>query len=268
MDQLLESKEKLLKAYKELSTALEEKKEKEAALTDTRKTLSSMNGKVTRAEVDAHVTREAAEKAKEEAAQSKEQAITAEEAAAKALEEAVRYKDEAVEMDKGKRLIESDLAAAQSAYGGLKEALLKSEIARGATEEVEKKAREDLEAERARSCGLSNDVDRLKKAQREKEDAILQSCKLIEDLQVKETELACSYKEIEKCNTNLVGQNTTLEEKVRGKSSMPLCFIYFCDATFLSLDSLSQFLQGLRMICWPPRSTLSLRRLSSRGRSP
>jgi hypothetical protein len=35
-----------------------------------------------------------------------------EEAAAKAREEAVRYKGEAIDLDKGKRLVESDLAAA------------------------------------------------------------------------------------------------------------------------------------------------------------
>jgi len=122
--------------------ALEERKEKEAALTDTQKTLSGMNGKVSRAEQDAHVAREAAENAKEEAAQSKDQAVSAEEAATKAREEAAWYKDKAIELDKGKRLVESDLAAAQSTYGGVKEVLLKSEITRGTTEEAEKKARE------------------------------------------------------------------------------------------------------------------------------
>jgi hypothetical protein len=54
---------------KKLTAAEEEKQKKEAALTDAWKTLSSMNIKVSRAEEDAHVTREAAEKAKEEAAQ-------------------------------------------------------------------------------------------------------------------------------------------------------------------------------------------------------
>jgi len=82
--------------------------------------LSSMNGKVSRAEEDAHVAREAVEKAKEEVAQSRDQAISTEEAAAKAREEAARYKDEAVELDRGKRLIESDLATARSSYAGLK----------------------------------------------------------------------------------------------------------------------------------------------------
>ena len=47
-DQLLESQEKLLKAYKELVVpeGEKQKKEKEAALTDAWKALSSMNGKV------------------------------------------------------------------------------------------------------------------------------------------------------------------------------------------------------------------------------
>jgi hypothetical protein len=116
-------------------------------------------------------------------------------------------------------------------------------------EEAEKKAHEDLEAEQAHSRSLSDDVDRLKKALQEKEEAILQSGKLIEDLRVKMTELPRSYKEIKRANTDLVRENTTLEEKIRGKSFVPLCFFCFCDATFLSLESLSQFLQGLRMIC-------------------
>jgi len=71
-----------------------------------------MNGKVSRVEEDAHVAREAAEKAKEEAARSREQAVSAEEAAAKAREESAWYKGEVIELDKGKRLVESDLAAA------------------------------------------------------------------------------------------------------------------------------------------------------------
>ena len=65
---------------------------------------------------------------------------------------------------------------------------------------------------------------------------------MIEDLRVKMTELARSYKEIERANTDLVGENMALEEKIRGKSFMPLCLFCFCDAAFLSSDSLSQFL--------------------------
>jgi len=59
----------------------------------------------------------------------REQAASAEEAAAKAREKAARYKGEAIELYKGKRLVESDLAAAQSNYTRMKEALLTSEIA-------------------------------------------------------------------------------------------------------------------------------------------
>jgi len=97
-----------------------------------------MGSKVSRAEEDVHVAQEATEKTKEEASQSKEQPVSAEEVAMKAWEEVARYKDEAVELDKGKRLVESDLAAAKSAYGRLKEALLKSKITRGTVEEAEK----------------------------------------------------------------------------------------------------------------------------------
>jgi hypothetical protein len=41
---------------------------------------------------------------------------------------------------------------------------VKSEIARSTAEEARKKALEDLEAERARSRSLSNDVDCVKRA--------------------------------------------------------------------------------------------------------
>ena len=59
--------------------------------------------------------------------------------------------------------------------------------------------------------------------------------KLIEDLRVEKTELARSYKMIEKFNTNLVSENTTLEEKIRGEFPTPL--LCFCGACFLSSDS-------------------------------
>jgi len=128
---------------------------------------------VSRAEEDSHVAQEATEKAKEEAVQLREQSVSVEEAAAKAWEVVALYKGATAELDKEKRLVESDLAVARSAYGRVKEALLTSKIARGTTKEAEKKAREDLEAERDRSRGLSDDVDRLKKILREKEEAIL-----------------------------------------------------------------------------------------------
>ena len=137
-----------------------------------------------------------------------------------------------------KRLVESDLATARHNYADLKEELLNSDIARGAAGVAEKNTHEDLEAKRARAHSLSDDIDRLKKALREKEGAILQSCKLIEDLRVEKTDLACSYKKIERANTDLVGLNTTLEEKMRGEFPTPLRLLYFCGACFLASDSL------------------------------
>jgi len=64
----------------------------------------------------------------------------------------------------------------------------------------------------------------------EKEEAILQSGKMIEDLQVKNMDLARYYKEIERANTDLVGDNTALKEKIRGKFFVPSCF--FCRVFF------------------------------------
>jgi len=206
--------------------AVEEKKEREAALTKARKTLSSMDRKVSQAKGDAQVAREASEKAKEEATQSREEVVLAEEAATKAREEAARYKGAAAELDMEKRLVESDLITARNAYDRIKEELLKNKIARGDVVEAEKKACEDLETERIRSNGLSDDVDRLKRMLREKEEAILQSSKMIEDLWVKNTDLAHSYKEIEWAKTDLVGENTALEEGAPRKFFVPSYF--FC----------------------------------------
>ncbi|XP_021309108.1 axoneme-associated protein mst101(3)-like [Sorghum bicolor] len=175
--------------------AKEEKKEKEAALAKAR---------------------EASEKAKEEAAQLRERTALAEETASKAREEATHYKDAAAELDKENSLVKSDLASSQEAYSELKEECVKSKIARSAAEEAGKKAREDLEAERVRSCGLSDDVDRRKRMLLENEGAVLQAGKMIEDLRATNTDLARSYKEIERASTDLVGENTALEERIRG----------------------------------------------------
>ena len=216
-------------------------------------------------EEDARVTKEAAEKAQEEATRSKEETALAEEATAKAREEVERYKGDAIELDKGKRQVESDLAAARGNYAWLKEELLMSEIAWGAAELAEKKAHEDLETEEAPSHSLFNDVDRLKKLLREKEDAILQSGKLIEDLQVEKTELARSYKRIERANTDFIGENTTLMEKTHGEFSTSLCLLCFCGVCFQLTDPLFWSPQGLRMSCWRPRPTPSPLRHSSRG---
>jgi len=195
-DQLLESQEKLLQAYKDLLVLEEEKKKREAALAEAR---------------------EASRKAVEEAMQLRERTMTVEEAVSKAREEAIFYKDAAADLDKEKGLIKVDLDSAREAYREMKEECVKSEIAQSAIEEDGKKAQEDLEAERTRSRGLSDEVDRLKRALLEKEGAIAQAGKVIEDLPVTNTDLARSYREIERANTDLVGENTTLEEKTRGK---------------------------------------------------
>ena len=100
---------------------------------------------------------------------------------------------------------------------------MKGEIARSTTEEAKKKALDDLEAERARSRSLSTDVDRLKRALLEKDRAIAQAGKAIEYLWVANIDLVCSHREIERANTDLVGVNTALEEKIRGMF-LPSCF--------------------------------------------
>ena len=194
-DQLLESQEKLLKAYKELLALEEEKKEREAALAKAR---------------------EASRKAAEEATLLREQNVSVEEAASKAQEEAQFYKGAAADLDKEKALLKADLASAREVYQEMKVECVKGEIARSTAEEAKKKALEDLEAERARSRSVSNDVDRLKRALLEKDGAIAQVGKVIKDLWVANTDLAWSYKRIERANTDLVGENTTLEDKIHG----------------------------------------------------
>jgi len=88
-DQLLESQEKLLKAYKELLALEEEKKEREAALVEAR---------------------EASRKAMEEAALLREQTMTVEKAASKAREEALSYKNAVADLDKEKGLLQTELS--------------------------------------------------------------------------------------------------------------------------------------------------------------
>jgi len=202
-DQLLESQEKLLKAYKELLALEEEKKEREAALAEAR---------------------EALRKAVEEATLLRERTVTIDEAASKAQEEAKFYKDAAADLDKEKVLIKADLAASRGAFQEMKVECVKGEIAQSAAEEAKKKALDDLEAERARSRSLSDDVDRLKRALLEKDGAVAQAGKVIEDVRVANTDLARSYKGIERANTDLVGENTALEEKIRGMFLLS-CFL-------------------------------------------
>ena len=115
----------------------------------------------------------------------RERTASAEEATSKAREEAAHYKDAASELDKEKSLVESNLASARHAYRGMKEECVKSKIAQNAMEEAGKKAREDLEVERIQySHSLSDDVDCLKRMLLEKEGAILQAGKMIEDLHI------------------------------------------------------------------------------------
>jgi len=179
----------------------------------------------------------------EEVTRLREWTMTVEEVASKAREEAVFYKDAAAYLDKEKGLIKADLASAREAYREMKAVFVKSEIARSASEEAGKKAQKDLEAERTRSRGLSDEVDRLKRALLEKEGAIAQAGKAIEDLRVANTDLARSHREIERTNTDLVGENTALEEKIRGMF-LPSCF--FSKAYFaLSNFSMSVFV-GLK----------------------
>jgi len=89
-DKLLESQEKLLKAYKDLWALEEEKKEREAALAEARET---------------------SKKAVEEAALLREQTMMVEEAASKAQEEALSYKNAVADLNKEKGLLKTDLAS-------------------------------------------------------------------------------------------------------------------------------------------------------------
>jgi len=121
----------------------EEKKEREAALAEAR---------------------EASKKAVEEAVLLRERALTVEEAASKAREEALSYKNVVADLDKEKGLLKTDLDSLRESYQRMKVEYVNSEVARSATEEAKKKALEDLEAERARSRSLSDDIDRLKES--------------------------------------------------------------------------------------------------------
>jgi len=90
-DRLLESQEKLLKAYKDLLALEEEKKEREAALAEAR---------------------EASRKAADEAALLRGRTMMVEEAAPKARDEALSYKNAAADLDKEKSLLKTELASA------------------------------------------------------------------------------------------------------------------------------------------------------------
>ena len=160
--------------------------------------------------------REASRKAVEEATRLRERVMMVEEVASKARDEAQTYKIAAADLDKEKGLLETELASTRETFQRMKVECVNSKIARSAAEEAKKRALEDLEEERARSRSLSDDVDRLKRALLEKGGAIVQAGKAIEDLRVANTELARSNRQVERVNTNLVGENTALEESIRG----------------------------------------------------
>jgi len=159
---------------------------------------------------------EASRKVVEETTLLRERALTVEEAASKAREEALSYKNVIADLDKEKGLLKTDLDSLRDSFQRMKVEYMNSEVARGGMEEAKKKALEDLEAERARSRSLSDDVERLKGELLEKGVAIAQAGKAIEDLRVANTELARSNREIEMANTQLIGENTALEESIRG----------------------------------------------------
>ena len=147
------------------------------------------------------------------------------------MEEALSYKNVVADLDKEKGLLKNDLDSLRESFQRMKVEHVNGEITRSATEEAKKKALKDLEAERARSRRLSDDVERLKGELLEKSGAIAQAGKAIEDLRVANTELARSNKEIERANTRLVSENTALEESVRGTFLLPgflfeACLVY------------------------------------------
>jgi len=196
----------------------EEKKEGEAALAEAR---------------------EASRRAVDEAALLRERTMMVEEAASKAQEEASSYKKAAADLDKEKVLLKTDLASARESFQRMKVECVNGKIARSAAEEAKKKAHDDLEVERTRSRSLSEDVDHRKRALLEKDGAIALAGKVIEDLRVTNTELVRSNKEIERANTNLVGENTALEERIRG---MVLCRVSFLMCALCYLISPCRFL--------------------------
>jgi len=109
-DQLLESQEKLIKAYKDLIALEEEKKAREAALVEAR---------------------EASRKAVEETTLLRERALTVEEAASKAREEALSYKNVIADLDKEKGLLKTDLDSLRESFQRMKVEYVNSEVARG-----------------------------------------------------------------------------------------------------------------------------------------
>ena len=89
---------------------------------------------------------------------------------------------------------------------------------------------------------------------------------MIEDLRAANTDLARSYRGIERANTDLVGENTALEERISGRLLYTIVLL-FVRYFFCCLISPCRSLQGLRTSFWLPRSRPAPPRLSSRGRS-
>jgi len=199
----------------------------------------------------------------EEATRLRERAMTVEEVASKARDEALTYKSAAADQDKEKGLLQTELASARETFQRMKVECVNSEIARSVAEEAKKRALEDLEEERARSRSLSDDVDRQKRVLLEKDGAIAQAGKAIDDLRVANTELARCNREVERANTNLVGENTALVESIRGTFLLS-SFLSRCAWFYLKI--LRWLLQGLKTSSWPPKSRLVPPRPSSRGR--
>jgi len=243
-DQLLELQEKLLKAYKDLLALEEEKKEREAALVEAR---------------------EASRKAVEDAVLLRERAMTVEEAESEAREEALSYKNAVADLDKEKWLLKTDMDSIRESFQRMKVECVNSGIARCAVEEAKKKALKDLEAERARSQSLSDDVDRLKRALLEKEGAIAQPTR----------------------RSRICASPTPRWRAPSGRSRGPtpiwlartrlwrrasvVCFyyrVYFLRCAGCYLISSCWSLQDSKMSCWPPKSRLAPSRPSSRGKSP
>jgi len=154
--------------------------------------------------------------------------MTVEEPASKARDEALTYKNLAADLDKEKGLLKTELASARETFQRMKVECVNGKIARSTAEEAKKKALEDLDTERTRSRRLSDDIDRLKGELLEKNGAMAQAGKVIEDLRVANTELVRSNKEIERANTNLVGVNTALEESIRGTFLLSSFFSEVC----------------------------------------
>jgi len=68
---------------------------------------------------------------------------------------------------------------------------------------------------------------------------------MIEDMRVKNMDLARSYKEIERANTDFVGENMALEEKIHGKFFVLSCF-FLSGFSFVSSNSPVSILVGLK----------------------